>query len=119
MNATNLLLQGMIDLLQRNQRMDADTAFLRQVVADNRGLPPTQALGDGGAAARVGIVGAPTVVTGTDGPKHTGNQHGWAEPQRVDDWRPPGQNIHDMLMDREDRLWRAERAIEQAKLGGK
>jgi hypothetical protein len=24
-----------------------------------------------------------------------------------------------MLMDREDRLWRAERAIEQAKLGGK
>jgi hypothetical protein len=114
MISVNLLLQGLIDLLAKEQRMAADTAFLRDVVHDNRGPPPTQAL-TGGETVR--IVGSPTVVTGTDGPKH-GNNHGWAEPRKVDDWRPPGDKIFNALMDEEDRRWRAERALEQAKLGG-
>jgi hypothetical protein len=47
-----------------------------------------------------------------------GNGRGWAEPPKVDDWRPPGMAIADRLFDQDDAQWRAELAAKLAKRGG-
>jgi hypothetical protein len=71
--------------------------LIRSIMADHR-VPVTL---PSIPSATVRVVGAPEVVTGNDGAKHS-----------IDGWRPPGDRVFGALMDQEDRLWRAQRAKE-------
>jgi hypothetical protein len=81
-----------------------ETSVLRQIVADNRAPMHPAA-----PAAPQGVVGAAKVITGNDGV-------GWTNSPKVDDWRPPGLQIMDRLVDQQDRIDRAEREAQLAKL---
>jgi hypothetical protein len=88
------LIQALIDALTHQRQMKADSAMLRDIVRDNRReMHPTAGVEE--TKVRV------------------------AEAHPIADWNPPGQKVFDALMDAEDAKWRAERALEQAKLGGK
>jgi hypothetical protein len=61
------------------------------------------------------VQGAGRVVTGDDGPAHRPlDRSGWQEPPKVDNWRPPGVEIMDQMMDQQDAIDRAARARELA-----
>jgi hypothetical protein len=54
-------------------------------------------------------------VTGTDGAAHTpAPSHGWTEPPSTDNWRAPGIDIIDRLVDQQDALDLVARARELA-----
>jgi hypothetical protein len=117
---TNNILESLIRLLQSAAEKNALSAVMRDVVLDNRGPPPTAALGTGGAAARVkcGPEIKDTVVNPVT--NNTAAQgYGWAAEPQINDWRPPGINVIDAMVDRQDALDRADRVAEQAKLRGK
>jgi hypothetical protein len=101
------LIQLLIDVLTRQRQVNADSALLRQIVADNREpIHRMSGIEDG----KVTVANAQLVDPPRPG-------YGWNEPRKLADWSPPGQKVFDALMDAEDAKWRAERAIEQAKLG--
>jgi hypothetical protein len=93
----------------RDLVQNVDDKAVRDLVSDFRNYSqPTQ-----GKAAKVTVTGAGTVVTGTDGPKHT-PYRGWQETPKVDAWKPPGIDHLDRLMDQQDAKDRAARAREMA-----
>jgi hypothetical protein len=81
--------------------------LMRSIVNDFRRGPPPP----GPTLPKVTVQGAGTVVTGTDGAKHTPHQEqgGWVKPPQVDAWKPPGLEHMDRLMDQADALDKAER----------
>jgi hypothetical protein len=71
--------------------------LIRSIVADHRTPVTLPSI----PSATVRVVGAPEVIGGNDGPKHS-----------IDGWRPEGDRVFNALMAEEDRLWRAQRAKE-------
>jgi hypothetical protein len=50
------------------------------------------------------------VKTGDVGPQHRPiDRSGWVDAPKVDNWRPPGVDIMDRMMDQQDAIDRAER----------
>ena len=87
------------------------TSVVQDIVADNRNRPSS----GGSVLPTVKILGAGTVVTGTDGAAHTPAQnHGWTEPPRTENWRAPGIDIIDRLVDQQDERDLEARCREQA-----
>jgi hypothetical protein len=81
-----------------------DDKLMRSIVNDFRRGPPPP----GPMLPPVSVVGAGTVVTGTDGAAHTPHR-GWQEAKSIDNWRPPGIDVMDRMMDQQDALDKAER----------
>jgi hypothetical protein len=84
--------------------------LMRQIVADNRGDRPTggSMIPNTRPAGKVIPEGAGRVVSGPDAPvASTGT--GWANSPQIKDWRPPGVDICDRLMDQQDAIDKAER----------
>jgi hypothetical protein len=91
----------------RRMREACDSKTLRDIVADNRNsvflpAPPSP--------ATVVPVGAGRVVGGDDGAAHRGS--GWSEPPSIDNWKPPGLEAMDAMMDQQDAIDRAARVRE-------
>jgi hypothetical protein len=84
-----------------------DDKLMRSIVEDFRRGPPPP----GPTLPKVSVVGAGTVTTGDDGPKHRPFEQGqgWVNPPQVDQWKPPGLSVMDRLMDQQDALDKAER----------
>jgi hypothetical protein len=93
------------------------TDLVRSIVADNRHpIHPTQ-----DPSARVSVMGAGVVKTGDVGPQHrpidpeaTTDRSGWRDPPKIDNWRPPGVEHMDRMMDQQDAIDRAARVRELA-----
>lgn len=79
--------------------------FMANVVREQRTSPTSLP-----RSPTVSVIGAAPAKIG---------KGGWVEAKPVDDWRPPGQAAMDRMMDQEDAKWRADRAAEIAKRGGK
>jgi hypothetical protein len=90
---------------QRDMARAVGDDVVRSIVEDFRSGPSS-----GGPAANVSVVGAGTVVTGNDGVAHGG----WREPPSIDQWRAPGINLIDRIVDVQDAIDRAARARELA-----
>jgi hypothetical protein len=99
-------------LLQEALRRREEDRVLRAIVADNRN--PVHPSDPGG---KVGVAGAGEVVTGNDGAAHTPTR-GWAEARSIAEWRAPGLEIMDRLVDLQDAIDRAEREAQLRKLKG-
>ena len=85
--------------------------LMRQIVEDNRNRPSS----GGSHIPTVKVLGAGNVVTGTDGAAHTpAHSHGWTEPPRTENWRAPGIDIIDRLVDQQDERDLEARCREQA-----
>jgi hypothetical protein len=92
------------------------TDVVRDIVNDNRSPPRPAA-----PPSNVSIMGAGRVQDFDVGPayrpyvppkeddKATTDRSGWREAPKVDDWRPPGVEIMDRMMDQQDAIDRAER----------
>jgi hypothetical protein len=68
-----------------------------------------------GKASKVTVQGAGTVQTGDDGPAHRPfeqGQGGWVKPPQVDQWKPPGLEAMDAMMDQQDAIDKAARVKE-------
>jgi hypothetical protein len=90
-------------LRRMNEACDSKT--LADIVNDNRNSvflpsPPSP--------ATVVPVGAGKTLTGDDGAAH----RGWVETKSIDDWRAPGLEHMDRLMDQQDRIDKAKLARE-------
>jgi hypothetical protein len=108
MNMGIAMQPDLLELLKEAIRRRQEDALLRDIVRDNRApVHPVEA----GRAAKVSVAGAPRVVSAGEG-------NGWVKPKQVDDWRPPGINVLDRMMDAEDRQWRLERARQLGLKGG-
>jgi hypothetical protein len=99
-----------------DMRRVADTRLVQDLVNDFRNYSPTPRADP---SAKVQVQGAPTVKTGDVGPQHrpidtdaTTDRSGWQEAPKVDDWKPPGVEIMDQMMDQQDRIDRAQRIRE-------
>jgi hypothetical protein len=91
----------------KDLRRVVDTKLMRQIVDDFRNYSPTPRADP---SAKVQVQGAGRVVTGDDGAAHRPlDKSGWVEPPKVDNWRPPGVDICDQLVDQQDAIDRAER----------
>jgi hypothetical protein len=91
----------------RRMREACSDKTMRDIVADNRNsvflpAPPSP--------ATVVPVGAGRVIDGGDGAAHRGS--GWTEPPSIDNWRAPGLEHMDRMMDQQDAIDRAARARE-------
>jgi hypothetical protein len=86
--------------------------LLADIVRDSR-VPVTAADGATGFK-KVSVAGAPIVTTGNDGAKWGGK--GWQDAKSIDDWKPPGLDIMDRMMDQQDAIDREARARELAQL---
>jgi len=89
--------------------------FLRDIVHDNRGLPPTSALGSGGAHTVVGVSAAPIVTTAGEVRTNNAGAHGWVNTPQVDAWKPPSEDVFNHMMDNQDRKDRQDRINEELK----
>jgi hypothetical protein len=61
-----------------------------------------------GPANKVTVQGAGAVASGDDGAAHGG----WVKPPQVDDWKAPGVEVADRIIDHFDALDKAKRALE-------
>src|SRR5215469_196705 len=97
------------DWLRRARRACPDDV-LRDIVNDNRGdFPRSGSMIPNQKPSTVVPVGSGKVVdAGSAGPVASGGT-GWADSPQIRDWRPPGVDICDELMDAQDRLDRAAR----------
>jgi hypothetical protein len=89
-------------LRRMNEACDSKT--LADIVADNRNsvfLPSNP-------AATVRVSGAGTVVDGEAKPRGSG----WQEVPSIDQWKPPGLEAMDALVDQQDRIDKAKLARE-------
>jgi hypothetical protein len=78
---------------------------MRDIAQDFRSYKPGPS-----STATVTVQGAGVVTTGNDGPKHGG----WREAPQIKDWKPPGLETMDRMMDQADLIDRAARARELA-----
>jgi hypothetical protein len=82
---------------------NVDDKLVADIVSDFRRGPPPP----GPTLPTANPVDAAPVVTGSD--RVTGGGSGWANSPEIKDWRPPGVDICDRLMDQQDAIDRAER----------
>ena len=81
------------------------TDLVRQIANDFRNYSPTP---KADPRAKVVPVGAGRVIDGNDTPvASTGS--GWADSPQIKDWKPPGLEHMDRMMDQADAIDRAER----------
>ena len=81
------------------------TDLVRDIVSDFRNYSPTPRADP---SAKVVPVGAGRVIDGNDTPvASTGS--GWADSPQIKDWKPPGLEHMDRMMDQADAIDRAER----------
>jgi hypothetical protein len=91
--------------------------LVKEIAADFRSYNPHPAQDP---AATVRVQGAGVVKDGGVGPQHrpidpsATNSGGWQEPPKVDNWRPPGVEHMDRMMDQQDAVDRAARVRELA-----
>jgi hypothetical protein len=96
---------------------NVNTDLVRAIVEDNRSRPSS---GGSMIPNKVTVVGAGKVSTPDYGPKYRAyqpapeNRSGWREAPKVDDWKPPGLEIMDRLVDHQDLIDRAARIKELA-----
>jgi hypothetical protein len=83
------------------------TDQVRAIVNDLRSYNPSPSQG---AAAKVTPVGAGRVIDGDDVKAGTTGSNGWVKPPQVNDWKPPGLEAMDRMMDQQDALDKAARA---------
>jgi hypothetical protein len=81
------------------------TAEIKAIVEDLRSYNPSPSQG---AAAKVTPVGAGRVIDGDD----IKRGYGWVKPPQVDQWKPPGLEAMDRMMDVQDAIDKAARAKE-------
>ena len=91
---------------QRDLVRNVGTDQVRDIVNDFRNYSPTPRADPN---ARVLPVGAGRVIDGNDTPVASTGTGGWVEAPKVDNWRPPGVDLCDRLMDQADAIDRAER----------
>jgi hypothetical protein len=94
----------------------ADDALVKALVDDFRSYNPAPR-STLSPPATVRVVGAGNVVGGDVGPQHRpvdATNSGWQEPPRVNDWRPPGLEHMDRMMDAQDTIDKAQRIRELA-----
>jgi hypothetical protein len=90
--------------------------LMRDIVNDFRTYNPSPSMGP---AAKVTPVDAAPVKTGDVGPQHRPiDRSGWVDPPKVDNWRPPGIELMDRMMDHQDALDKAARIEELVKAAG-
>jgi len=85
--------------------------LVKEIAADFRSYNPHPAQDP---SAKVSVQGAGVVKTGDVGPQHrpvdpSATNSGWVEAPKVDNWRPPGVDLCDRLVDAQDAIDRAER----------
>jgi hypothetical protein len=86
---------------------NVDDKAVRDIVNDLRSYNPSPSQG---AAAKVTVQGAGRVIDGDDVKRGTTGQHGWVKPPQVDQWKPPGLEAMDAMMDQQDAIDKAARA---------
>jgi hypothetical protein len=91
----------------RDMTRAVDDKLVADLVSDARAH---NVIHSNGPVNKVTVQGAGAVVTGTDGAAHRGS--GWSEPPSIDSWKPPGLEIMDAMVDEQDRIDRAKRALE-------
>ena len=89
------------------------TSVVKDIVSDFRSYNPHPAQDP---SAKVSVQGAGVVKTGDVGPQHrpidteaTTDRSGWREPPKVDNWKPPGLEHIDRLVDAADLQDRLQR----------
>ena len=89
------------------------TSVVKDIVSDFRSFDPHRAQDP---SAKVSVQGAGVVKDGGVGPQHrpidteaTTDRSGWREPPKVDNWKPPGLEHIDRLVDAADLQDRLER----------
>ena len=88
-----------------DMRSVVDTKLMQDIVSDFRNYSPTPRADP---SAKVVPVGAGRVIDGNDTPvASTGS--GWADSPQIKDWKPPGLEHMDRMMDQADAIDRAER----------
>jgi hypothetical protein len=87
------LIRALTDLKQRQ----SDNSIIRDIVADSRRSPPSQ---PSSAMADVHDQASRQYPTHSKG--------GWVDAPSIDNWRAPGINIIDRMMDQQDRIDRAK-----------
>jgi hypothetical protein len=86
----------------------ADDALVKSLVDDFRSYNPSPRSPLNSPPATANPVDAAPVKTGSDGPvASTGT--GWADSPQIKDWRPPGLEHMDRMMDQADAIDKAER----------
>ena len=93
---------------QRDMARAVDDKLMRDLVNDFRNYSPVPR--PEGPAATVRVTSAGAVASGDDGAKHRGS--GWTEPPSIDSWRAPGLEIMNRLVDEQDAIDKAKRALE-------
>src|SRR6516165_6894486 len=102
---------------QRDLINNVPDHLVKAIAADFRSYNPHPAQDP---SARVSVMGAGVVKTGDVGPQHrpidasATNSGGWQEPPKVDQWKPPGLEHMDRMMDQQDAIDRAARVRELA-----
>jgi hypothetical protein len=87
---------------------NVDDKLVQDIVNDFRNYSPTMRAA--GSSTTVTPVGAGRVVSGDD----VVTPRGWVDPPTVDQWKPPGLEIMDAMVDQQDRIDKAARARELA-----
>jgi hypothetical protein len=89
------------------------TSVVKDIVSDFRSYNPHPAQDP---SAKVSVQGAGVVKTGDVGPQHrpidteaTTDRSGWREPPKIDNWKPPGLEHIDRLVDAADLQDRLQR----------
>ena len=103
---------------QRDLINNVPDHLVKAIAADFRSYNPHPAQDP---SARVSVQGAGVVKTGDVGPQHrpidteaTTDRSGWREPPKIDNWKPPGLEHMDRMMDQQDAIDRAARVRELA-----
>jgi hypothetical protein len=98
----------------RDLEQAVPTDLVKQVVEDFRSYNPAPRSPLNSPPATANPVDAAPAKTGSDGPvASTGT--GWAESPQVKNWKPPGLELMDRMMDQQDAIDRAERIRQLAK----
>jgi hypothetical protein len=93
---TNDEIDFCIRYLQGLKQRQADDAMVRDIVADARRSPPNQPTS---AMAEIH----------NQAQGHIHNHKGWVDAPKIDDWRAPGIDIIDRMVDQQDRIDREAR----------
>jgi hypothetical protein len=94
----------------RDMTRVVDDKLVKDLVADFRNYKPGPSGGSG--PATVVPAGAGKVVTGSDVVASAGT--GWSDAPQIKNWKPPGLEIMDRMVDQQDALDRAQRIREVA-----
>jgi hypothetical protein len=92
----------------KDLRRVVDNKLMADIVDDFRNYNPAPRSISPPATVRV--VGAGNVVGGDVGPQHRpvdATNSGWQEPPKVNDWKPPGLEHMDRMMDAQDAIDKA------------